>query len=90
MGKQCQLLLKPTEVELGLKIGVEFDKTKTSRHSVDVVLTNRGGYHISANSNTAKLHICPVPCHVQVVLTFKDILIYDVLFIARLNSSRLV
>ena len=26
VGKQSQLLLKPTEVELGLKVGVEFDK----------------------------------------------------------------
>ena len=25
-GKQSQLLLKPTEVELGLQVGVEFDK----------------------------------------------------------------
>ena len=25
MGKQSQLLLKPTEVELGLQVGVEFD-----------------------------------------------------------------
>ena len=27
-GKQSQLLLKPTEVELGLQVGVEFDKKK--------------------------------------------------------------
>ena len=26
MGKQSQLLLKPTEVELGLQVGVEFAK----------------------------------------------------------------
>ena len=26
MGKQSQLLLKPTDVELGLQVGVEFDK----------------------------------------------------------------
>ena len=26
MGKQSQLLLKPIEVELGLQVGVEFDK----------------------------------------------------------------
>ena len=26
MGKQSQLLLKPTEVGLGLQVGVEFDK----------------------------------------------------------------
>ena len=26
VGKQSQLLLKPTEVELGLQVGVEFDK----------------------------------------------------------------
>ena len=25
MGKQSQLLLQPTEVELGLQVGVEFD-----------------------------------------------------------------
>ena len=28
MGKQSQLLLKPTEVELGLQVGVEFDNTR--------------------------------------------------------------
>ena len=27
MGKQCQLLLQPTEVELGLQVGVEFDNS---------------------------------------------------------------
>ena len=27
MGKQSQLLLKPTEVELGLQVGVEFDNS---------------------------------------------------------------
>ena len=27
MGEQSQLLLKPTEVELGLQVGVEFDKS---------------------------------------------------------------
>ena len=26
VGKQSQLLLQPTEVELGLQVGVEFDK----------------------------------------------------------------
>ena len=26
-GKQSQLLLQPTEVELGLQVGVEFDNT---------------------------------------------------------------
>ena len=26
MGEQSQLLLKPTEVEFGLQVGVEFDK----------------------------------------------------------------
>ena len=26
MGKQSQLLLQPTRVELGLQVGVEFDK----------------------------------------------------------------
>ena len=31
MGKQSQLLLLPTEVELGLQVGVEFDKS--SRNS---------------------------------------------------------
>ena len=30
MGKQSQLLLKPTEVELGLQVGVEFDKSMFS------------------------------------------------------------
>ena len=29
MGKQSQLLLKPTEVEFGWQVGVEFDKNKT-------------------------------------------------------------
>ena len=28
MGKQSQLLLQPTKVELGLRVGVEFDKIK--------------------------------------------------------------
>ena len=28
VGKQSQLLLQPTEVELGLQVGVEFDKKK--------------------------------------------------------------
>ena len=28
VGKQSQLLLKPTEVELGLQVGVEFDKKR--------------------------------------------------------------
>ena len=28
MGKQSQLLLKPNEVELGLQVGVEFDKNE--------------------------------------------------------------
>ena len=27
MGKQSQLLLQPTEVELGLNVGVEFDNS---------------------------------------------------------------
>ena len=27
VGKQSQLLLQPTEVELGLQVGVEFDKS---------------------------------------------------------------
>ena len=31
VGKQSQLLLKPTEVELGLQVGVEFDN-KTNYH----------------------------------------------------------
>ena len=30
MGKQSQLLLKPTEVELGLQVGVEFDKKEST------------------------------------------------------------
>ena len=29
MGKQNQLLLQPTEVELGLQVGVEFDNLET-------------------------------------------------------------
>ena len=28
MGKQSQLLLKPTEVDLGLQVGVKFDNMK--------------------------------------------------------------
>ena len=28
VGKESQLLLKPTEVELGLQVGVEFDNVK--------------------------------------------------------------
>ena len=32
MGKQSQLLLKPTEVELGLQVGVEFDNDENSDH----------------------------------------------------------
>ena len=31
MGKQNQILLKPTEVELGLQVGVEFDKIDAPR-----------------------------------------------------------
>ena len=31
MAKQSQLLLKPTEVELGLQVGVEFDKIDSIR-----------------------------------------------------------
>merc|ERR1711875_24733 len=31
VGKQSQLLLKPTEVELGLQVGVEFDNTTTNQ-----------------------------------------------------------
>ena len=31
MGKQNQFLLKPTEVELGLQVGVEFDKIDAPR-----------------------------------------------------------
>ena len=30
MGKQSQLLLQPTEVELGLQVGVEFGKNQKS------------------------------------------------------------
>ena len=30
MGKQSQLLLEPTEVQLGLQVGVEFDKITPS------------------------------------------------------------
>ena len=35
-GKQSKLLLQPPEVELGLQIGVEFDK-KIFRNSLEVV-----------------------------------------------------
>ena len=31
VGKQSQLLLQPTEVELGLQVGVEFDKNISLR-----------------------------------------------------------
>ena len=37
MGKQSQLLLKPTEVELGLQVGVEFDN---KNYAVDTLSTN--------------------------------------------------
>ena len=32
MGKQSQLLLKPTEVEFGLQVGVEFDNIYLEEH----------------------------------------------------------
>ena len=36
MGKQSQLLLQPTKVELGLQVGEEFDNTEVLKeHSVD-------------------------------------------------------
>ena len=41
MGKQSQLLLKPTEVELGLQVGVEFDNRKPG------VKYNAGEYDVS-------------------------------------------
>ena len=31
VGKQSQLLLKPTEVELGLQVGVKFDNKSTDK-----------------------------------------------------------
>ena len=34
MGKQSQLLLQPTEVELGLQVGVEFDEKELVEHPV--------------------------------------------------------
>ena len=42
MGKQSQLLLKPTEVELGLQVGVEFD--------------NNNNYMNNKNNNTIDNH----------------------------------
>ena len=38
VGKQSQLLLKPTEVELGLQVGVEFDKNMVQAYLTIVVL----------------------------------------------------
>ena len=34
MGKQRQLLLKPTEVELGLQVGVEFDNNNNTHQNL--------------------------------------------------------
>ena len=34
VGKQSQLLLKPTKVELGLQVGVEFDKKKIGQRKL--------------------------------------------------------
>ena len=39
MGKQSQLLLKPTEVELGLQVGVEFDNIKVITYNDYVCVT---------------------------------------------------
>ena len=38
MGKQSQLLLKPTEVELGLQVGVEFDNILGSSFFISPVV----------------------------------------------------
>ena len=40
MGKQSQLLLKPSEVELGLQVGVEFDKTFVKANSEPITSLN--------------------------------------------------
>ena len=40
MGKQSQLLLKPTKVDLGLQVGVEFDK---------IISSGRGGALLKAS-----------------------------------------
>ena len=37
VGKQRQLLLKPTEVELGLQVGVEFDNIMIEFDIPDIV-----------------------------------------------------
>ena len=42
MGKQNQLLLKSTEVELGLQVGVEFDK-KESTIKIELIGKDGGG-----------------------------------------------
>ena len=42
MGKQSQLLLQPTEVELGLQVGVEFD---------NIISNNKQGYNNNINYN---------------------------------------
>ena len=42
VGKQSKLLFKPTEVELGLQVGVEFDK----KEAVVDVLIPASGQHL--------------------------------------------
>ena len=49
MGKQNQLLLKPTELELGLQVGVEFDKRNLA-FIIDFDLTSRD-FLIKNNGN---------------------------------------
>ena len=41
MGKQSQLLLKSTEVELGLQVGVEFDKNDMKMHEASKHITSK-------------------------------------------------
>ena len=36
VGKQSQLLLQPTEVELGLQVGVKFDKRKGVKNMIEI------------------------------------------------------
>ena len=41
MGKQSQLLLQQTEVELGLQVGVEFDNsTNNNQNTIDTIEIN--------------------------------------------------
>ena len=41
VGKQSQLLLQPTEVELGLQVGVEFDKNISGLSYLKLNLQNK-------------------------------------------------